>query len=160
MISPLLKVGDWWLVVSDYIAFLNQSFNSFSMLIIPWSYLSVKLSSFTGLRSLGCCCITIILITWYLLSWSSIVIISVTYHLLTWSPVLKFQVTCCLSTWSSSTWVFLITCHLSAWSSIMWSWFKVENINKISLSISFRPLRRSKNFDFFILESCCEDGPS
>ncbi len=126
MIGPLPKVGGQRSAVSGYTTFFSQSFNSSSMSIIPWSCL---LSSLAGPGSSGCCCATVILVTWCPSPWSSAVISSVTCQLSAWSSELKFQVTCCLSTWSFSTWVFLVTCYPLAWSSVTWSWFKVENIN-------------------------------
>jgi len=128
---------DWSLVksqrsvISSYTAFLSQSLSSFSMSIIPWSYLFFKLSSPTGLRSPSYCYTAVVSVTWCLSPWSSAIIVSVTYWLSTWSSMLWFQITCYLKTWSSFMWVFLVTCYLSAWSSIMWSWFKVENVNNI-----------------------------
>ncbi len=154
MIGLQSKVSGQRSVVGGYTTSPSQLFSSSSMSIIPWSCLLVWLSFPVGLKSSGCCCAAVISVTWCLLPWSSTVIFSVTCHLST------CQVTCYPSTWSSFTWVFLITCYPSTWSSIMWSWFKVENVNRISLSISSRPLRRFKNFDFFIFESYREDGPS
>ncbi len=122
MISPQSKVSDQRSAVSSYTTFFSQSFNSFSMLIILWSCLSVKLSSPAGFRFPSCCCTTLILVIWCLLLWFFVVII---------------PVTCQLSTWSFSMWVFLVTCRLSAWSSVTWSWFKVENVNTIILLNSY-----------------------
>ena len=113
-------------------ASLSQSLSNSSMSIIPWSYLLVVFSSPTDFRFLGCCYVTVMLITWCLLPWSSVVILSVTCHLSAWSSELKFQVTCYLSTWSSFMWVSLVTCYLSAWSSVTWSWSKVKNVNSVN----------------------------
>ena len=146
-------------MVSSYIAFFSQSFNHFSISIIPWSCLSISFSSPVSLRFSGYCCAAVISVTWCTSPWSSAVIISVTCQLLTWSSIVKFQITYCLSIWSSSTWIFLIIYHLSAWSFVTWSWFKAENVNRIFLSISSHPLRRSKNFDFFIFKSCRRNRP-